>query len=202
MTKRHRNSKHCARIRHMAHTGHSGSSACGNLPVSSACTTQPRGTVHKRDSPRCDANCLLNKQSAVRADGEVLGEMRAPGRPLGTTLARASQARNTELGIASMDKTVRSTSKNVVGIRVAPGTGSWQKPRGVRRYVDWMASAFLSVSTSAKPSLTAFVTRSAASWWLHDGATPRCWCSRRGGARFAESSAAHTDPSLVAVALC
>ena len=34
--------------------------------------------------------------------------------------------------------------------------------------------------TSAKPSLAAFATRSAASWRHHDGARPRCCASRHG----------------------
>ena len=75
--------------------------------------------MHKRDFLRCDANWFLNKQSAENR-WEGLGRLLV----LGTTCARTAQARDTELGIASLDKTVRSSSQNVAGIRVAPGTES------------------------------------------------------------------------------
>ena len=42
------------------------------------------------------------------------------------------------------------------------------------------------VSTSAKPSLAAFATRSAASWRHHDGARPRCCAPDGEGTRYAE----------------
>ena len=42
--------------------------------------------------------------------------MRATGSLLGTTFARAAQAHDFELAVASMDKTVRRSSKNFDGI--------------------------------------------------------------------------------------
>ena len=50
------------------------------------------------------------------------------------------------------------------------------------------------VSTSAKPSLAAFATRSAASWRHHDGALASMLSPRQDPLR--RMSAAHTDPSL------
>ena len=116
--KRDRNSKHWRAdpTHDLTHTGHSGSTAYGNMAASSsAYKAQRRGTMHER----CDANWSLNNHPQ-RANGKVVGERRALESLIGTTLARGSQAQNTELAIASVDKAVSSSSKNVAGVRVAP----------------------------------------------------------------------------------
>ena len=53
LRKRHRNSKHCERIPHLAHPGHSASTASSH-------TAQRRGTMHQRDS-LSNANWSLDK---------------------------------------------------------------------------------------------------------------------------------------------
>ena len=86
-----------------------------------------------RTTEKDDAQARLSAlRRRLRTGGKVLGVIQALGRLLGTTSARTAQARNTELAIASMGKTVRSSAKNVAGIRVAPGTERWQKPRSTQ----------------------------------------------------------------------
>ena len=68
----------------------------------------------------------------------------------------------------------------------------------VRRDAEWMLSIPLSVSTSTKPSLAAFATRSAGPWRPRDGAKPQCCAPDEEEGLFTP-----TDPSLAAVvALC
>ena len=59
--------------------------------------------------------------------GRFLGDMRTPGRLLGTKLARKAHARELELALATMDDTGRSSSRNVNGIRTAQSTTKGQK---------------------------------------------------------------------------
>ena len=71
-----------------------------------------------------------------------------------------------------------------------------QRTLDTRKHVLWesILSIPLSVSSSVKPSLAAFATRSAASWRHRDGATPRC-CAPTRKDSLRRVSAAHTDPS-------
>ena len=75
---------------------------------------------------------LVGASNPQRTDGKVSGNIRALGRLLGTTLARAAQASEFELAIASMVETSCSSSTDVAGNGATQSSERWPKPRNTQ----------------------------------------------------------------------